>query len=78
MKFSKSVDYLYLSKLSQQIQQLPSDEASALLFEGSTIILFAGYLDIASELFAKLQYGELAISEGSRLAPLLNSIIPGL
>ena len=78
MKFSKSVDSLYLSKLSQQIQQLPSDEASALLFEGSTIILFAGHLDIACQLFVKLQYGELAISGGSSLARPLKSIIPGL
>ena len=29
MKFSKTIDYLYLSNLSQQIQVLPSDEASA-------------------------------------------------
>ncbi|MDY6899785.1 MAG: SMI1/KNR4 family protein [Cyanobacteriota bacterium] len=78
MKFSKSVDSRYLSNLSQQIQVLPSDEASALLFEGSTLILLAGYFDIAYQLFIKLISGELAISEESSLAPPLKSIIPGL
>ncbi|AFY57255.1 hypothetical protein Riv7116_4844 [Rivularia sp. PCC 7116] len=78
MEFSKSVDSVYLSHLSQQIQQLASDEASALLFEGSALILLAGYLNIACQLFVKLEYGELAISEGSALARPLKSIIPGL
>ena len=78
MKFSKTIDYLYLFNLSQQIQVLPLDEASALLFEGCTLILLAGYLDIAYKLFVKLISGELGISEESSLAPPLKSIIPGL
>ncbi len=78
MRFPKSVDSLYLSKLSQQIQQLPSDEASSRLFEGSTLVLLAGYPDIAYQLFVKLIQGELAISEESSLAHPIKSIIPGL
>ena len=78
MKFPKTVDNLYLSNLSQQIQILPSDEASALLFEGSALILLAGYIDIAYQLFLKLIQGELAICDESVLANPLKLIIPGL
>ncbi|MDY6902887.1 MAG: hypothetical protein SWZ49_33170 [Cyanobacteriota bacterium] len=49
-----------------------------LLFGGSALILLTGYLDIACQLFVKLEYGDLAISQGSRLARPLKSIIPGL
>ncbi len=78
MRFSKSVDSLYLSNLSQQIQVLPSDEASSMLFEGSTLVLLAGYPDIAYQLLVKLTQGNLAISEESTLAHPLKSIIPSL
>ena len=57
MRFAKSVDSLYLSNLSRQIQVLPSDEASSILFEGSILVLLAGYPDIAYELFVKLTQG---------------------
>jgi len=78
MRFSKTVDNIYLSNLSQQIQSLPSDEASSLLFEGAALVLLAGYPDIAYQLFVKLTKGSLAISEESTLAHPLKSIIPGL
>ena len=78
MRFSKSVDSPYLSNLCQQIQSLPSDEASSLLFEASTLILLAGCPDIAYQLFVKLTQGNLAISEESSLAHPLKSIIPAL
>ena len=78
MRFSKTVDKLYLSSLSQQIQGLPSDEASSLLFEGAALVLFAGYPDIAYQLFVKLTHGNLGISEQSSLAHPIKSIIPGL
>lgn len=78
MKFPKTVDNLYLSSLSEQIQSLPSDKASSLLFEGAALVLLAGYADIAYQLFVKLTQGNLAISEESSLAHPIKSIIPGL
>lgn len=78
MRFPKSVDSPYLSKLCQQIQVLPLDEASSRLFEGSTLVLLAGYPDIAYQLFIKLTQGNLAISEESTLAHPIKSIIPSL
>ncbi|MHC5739911.1 hypothetical protein [Nostoc sp.] len=78
MKFPKSVDYLYLSELSQKIRTLPPDEASVFLFEGSFLVLLAGYPDIAYQLFTNLLVGELKISEESSLAYPLKSILTSL
>lgn len=78
MQVSKPLDNRYLSDLAEKIKTLPSDEASSLLFEGSTIILFAGFPEIAYRAFLKLTEGELKISEASVLAPSVKSIVPAL
>ncbi len=78
MKISKSVDHLYLSELAQKICALPPDEAASFLFEGSSLVLLAGYPNIAYQLFTKLLTGELKISEESSLAHPIKSILPSL
>lgn len=78
MKHLKSINNFYLSDLARKIQTLPSDEAAPLLLEGSAIILFAGFPDIAYQGFLKLTQGELTISEVSSLANPLKTIIPAL
>ncbi len=78
MKFPQSIDGIYLTDLSHQIQTLPPDEAAIALLECGTIVLLAGHFEIAYKLFLKLLTGELKISEQSSLAHLLKSIVPSL
>jgi hypothetical protein len=78
VKYPKVIDRSYLSDLAQKIQKLPPDEAASLLFEGSAIILFAGFPEIAYQGFLKLTNGELKISEDSSLVHPLKKIIPAL
>ncbi|MEM1172119.1 MAG: SMI1/KNR4 family protein [Cyanobacteria bacterium P01_H01_bin.35] len=72
----KLIDSQYLSNLASRIQTLPPDEASPLLLEASTIILFAGFPEIAYQGFLKLTEGELKVSEASLLAHPIKKIIP--
>ena len=53
----KLIDFQYLSNLALRIQTLPPDEASPVLLEASTIILFAGFPEIAYQGFLKLTQG---------------------
>lgn len=78
MKLPKLVDDTYLFEISQKIYVLPPDEAATLLFKGSALVLFAGYPDIAYQLFTKFFEEELKISEESSLANPIKSIIPSL
>lgn len=74
----KSISSEYLSNLGYRIQTVPPDEASVLLLEASTIILFAGFPEIAYQGFLKLIQGELKVSEKSMLAGPIIRIIPAL
>jgi hypothetical protein len=78
MRIPKSIDDLYLSDLSHRLLTLPPDEAASALLECGTIVLLAGHAEIAYLLFIKLLSGELKISEYSRLAQPLKSIMPSL
>lgn len=78
MKVAKSIDIQYLSELGHKIQTLPSAEASPVLLEASTILLFAGFPEIAYQGFLKLTQGELKVSELSSLAHPIKAIIPAL
>lgn len=78
MKNTKSIDSKYLSDLGHKIQKLPPDEASPLLLEASTILLFAGFPEIAYQGFLKLTQGELKVSEASSLVHPIKAIIPAL
>jgi hypothetical protein len=78
VKDSKSIDSLYLSDLGHKIQTLPPDEASILVLEASTIILFAGFPEIAYQGFLKLTQGELKVSEASSFINPIKAIIPAL
>ncbi|KGF71429.1 hypothetical protein DO97_19775 [Neosynechococcus sphagnicola sy1] len=78
MKDTKSIDSQYLSDLGHKIQTLPPEEASALLLEASTILLFAGFPEIAYQAFLKLTQGELNVSEASSLMHPIKAIIPAL
>lgn len=78
MKGTKSIDSQYLSDLEHKIQTLPPDEASPLLLEASTILLFAGFPELAYQGFLKLTEGELKISEASSLVHPIKAIIPAL
>ena len=74
----KLINSQYLSNLASRIQTLPPDEASPVLLEASTIILFAGFPEIAYQGFLKLTQGELKISEKSVLVSPIIRIIPAL
>jgi hypothetical protein len=78
VKDTKSIDNQYLSELGHKIQTLPPDEASPVLLEASTILLFAGFPEIAYQGFLKLTQGELKVSEASSLAHSIKAIIPAL
>ncbi|MEM7595089.1 MAG: SMI1/KNR4 family protein [Cyanobacteria bacterium P01_A01_bin.83] len=78
MTNTKSIDFQYLSHLEQKIQTLPPDEASPLLLEASTILLFAGFPKIAYQGFLKLTHGELKVSQESLLVHPIKAIIPAL
>ncbi|MDJ0593945.1 MAG: SMI1/KNR4 family protein [Pleurocapsa sp. MO_226.B13] len=78
MTNTKLIDSQYLSDLGQKIQKLPPDEASPLLLEASTIILFAGFPEIAYQGFLKLRQGELKVSQVSILVDPIKAIIPAL
>ncbi len=78
MKNTKLVDFQYLSNLGHKIQTLPPEEASPLLFEASTILLFAGFPEISYQGFLKLTQGELKVSEESSLSHPIKAIIPAL
>jgi hypothetical protein len=78
VKNTKSIDSKYLSDLGHKIQTLPPDEASPLLLEASTILLFAGFPEIAYQGFLKLTQGELKVSEASSLVHPIKAIIPAL
>ncbi|MEM8780712.1 MAG: hypothetical protein AAGF26_17975, partial [Cyanobacteria bacterium P01_G01_bin.49] len=54
------------------------DEASPLLLEASTILLFAGFPEISYQGFLKLTRGELKISQASFLVHPIKAIIPAL
>ena len=68
----------YLSDLEQKIHTLPPDEASYILLEASSIILFAGFPELAYQGFLKLTEGELKLSKASTLVGYLTAIIPAL
>lgn len=78
MKDTKSLDIQYLSELGHKIQTLPPDEASPVLLEASTILLFAGFPEIAYQGFLELTQGELKVSEASSLVHPIKVIIPAL
>jgi SMI1 / KNR4 family (SUKH-1) len=78
VKDTKSIDSLYLSDLGHKIQTLPPDEASTLVLEASTILLFAGFSEIAYQGFLKLTQGELKVSEASSFIHPIKAIIPAL
>ncbi|WP_310482441.1 SMI1/KNR4 family protein [Chamaesiphon sp. VAR_48_metabat_403] len=78
MKLPKSIDDLYLADLSHRIRTLPPDEAACTLLECGSLVLLAGYPEIAYQLFTELLDGELKISKESSLAHVLKSIVPSL
>ena len=78
MKIPQNINAQYLSELATKIQTLPPDEASILLLEASTIILLAGFPEIAYQGFLNLTQGELKLSESSSLGGILDTVFPAL
>jgi hypothetical protein len=78
VKGANSIDFQYLSELEHKIQTLSPEEASPLLLEASTILLFAGFPELAYQGFLKLTQGELEVSEASSLVHPIKAIIPAL
>lgn len=78
MKTTQPISSQRLSELGENIQILPPDEASPLLLESVTMLLLAGFPDLAYECSIKLIQGELKISEKSLLANSVSAIIPAL
>jgi hypothetical protein len=78
MKLPKSIDALYLADLSHRIRTLPPDEAACALLECGSVILLAGYPEIAYQIFINLLDGELKISKESSLSHVVKSIVPSL
>jgi hypothetical protein len=78
MRIPKIIDDPYLSDLAAKIRTFPPDEASVFLFEAGSLVLLAGYPEIAYKLFTNLLTGELKIIEKSSLANPLKAILPSL
>ena len=78
VRFQAKITSQYLTELGQRIQTLPPDEASALLLEGSTILIFAGFPKIAYQGLIKLTQGELQISKASALSHRLQDYLISL
>ncbi len=78
MKETQLIGFEHLSALGHSIQTLPPDEASPFLLEASTILLLAGFPELAYQGFIKLTKGELKVSESSSLAHPIKDIIPAL
>jgi SMI1 / KNR4 family (SUKH-1) len=78
MKFPKLIDDSYLADLSRRIRMLPPDEAASAIVESGSLVLHAGYPNIAYSLFISLLAGELKVSEESSLVHILKSILPSL